>query len=131
MRAPIFRVSNSSFRLISFHIFCRNIIDEVGGHPALLMWVLGNEIVLHEPEKLALKQRINQKMDFARRYTLQKHNRVVPITSCVVDLPESYDFLVNNLNVDLFCANAGYRADSLTDLFTGNVARSTHLVSFS
>lgn len=102
-------------------------IDEVGGHPALLMWVIGNEIELSRKDKQPLRIRINQKMDMIRNYTVTKHNRIIPVTSCVVDNPESYDVLVGNLNVDLFCANAGYRSDSLTDLFTGNPSRRTPL----
>lgn len=101
----------------------KNIIDEVGYHPAILMWAIGNELSLEDPEKVDLLQTVNEMADLAREYTLQRFNRILPITHCTVDLPESYQYLVDNLNVDVFCSNAGYRSDSLTDLYTGNPSR--------
>jgi len=90
------------------------------------MWVMGNEIDISNPSRLAMKNRINNKMDFARNYTMTKWGRRVPVTTCVVDLPETYDQLAKDMRVDVFCANAGYRSDSLTDLFPGNPNRSMH-----
>ena len=104
----------------------RNIIDEVGNHPALLMWVMGNEIDIASENRAFMRKRINDSIKFARQYTLQKWNRSVPLTTCVVDVPETYDMLAVEMDVEVFCANAGYRSDSLTDLFSGNPQRSAH-----
>lgn len=101
----------------------KNLIDEVGDHPAVIMWAVGNELALEEPGKKPLLDTVNQMMNLARDYTKEKHDRILPVTHCVADLPESYRFLSENLEVDVFCSNAGYRSDSLTDLFTGDESR--------
>jgi hypothetical protein len=59
----------------------RNLIDEVGNHPALLMWALGNELAFSETGKPELRDRVNKKMDFIREYTLTKWNRLIPVTT--------------------------------------------------
>jgi len=51
---------------------------------------------------------------------LLRWNRVILITSAVVDLPNSYDHLAQVLDVDVFTTNAGYRGISFTDLWSGN-----------
>jgi hypothetical protein len=101
----------------------KNLIDEVGGHPALIMWVFGNELDFASPRNVQLRSQLNSKMKFIRDYTLAKWNRIVPVTSCVIDIPVLYDALVSSLDVDLFCPNAGYRGGSLTDLFSGNASQ--------
>eukprot|EP01122_Echinamoeba_exundans_P013455 TRINITY_DN5882_c0_g2_i1.p2 TRINITY_DN5882_c0_g2~~TRINITY_DN5882_c0_g2_i1.p2 ORF type:complete len:364 (-),score=74.65 TRINITY_DN5882_c0_g2_i1:1305-2396(-) len=101
----------------------RNLIDEVGGHPALILWVFGNELDFASPKNVQLRSQLNAKMKFIREYTLAKWNRVVPVTSCVIDIPVLYDALVETLDVDIFCPNAGYRGGSLTDLFSGNASQ--------
>jgi hypothetical protein len=100
-------------------------VDEIGNHPALLMWVVGNELGLYSKPDL---RKIVQKMIVkVREYTLQKWNRVIPVTTCEVDLPQSYNLLSDELDVDLFMTNAGYRdvylnslwAPDLNNNFTG------------
>lgn len=105
------------------HQKMQNLIDEVGDHPALLMWSIGNELFLDDPSRRHLLDTINDMSEFTREYTMEKYSRRVPVTHCVVDIPTSYKFYVDNLKVDIFCANAGYRSDSLTDLFSGNPAQ--------
>jgi len=93
-------------------------IDEVGNHPSLLMWNFGNELgVGNDPNLLNV---LNNYMNFIREYTIQRWNRSIPITSAVVDLPESYNTLAAQLNVDIFTTNAGYRGLDFSDLWTGN-----------
>jgi hypothetical protein len=87
--------------------FIEATVEEIGNHSALLMWVVGNELGLNEkPELLA---RVNKMMNKVRTYTYERWNRILPVTTCVTDLPSSYDMLVANLEVDLFMSNAGYR----------------------
>jgi len=93
-------------------------IDEIGNHPALLMYTLGNELPLSsDPSILAL---VNEYIGFARSYMMLKWGRVVPLTSAVVDLPTSYAYLAENLDVDVFTTNAGYRGISFVDLWSGS-----------
>jgi len=116
-------------------------IDEVGNHPALLMWTLGNELPLNANNS-ALVATLNQRIQFARNYTLYKWNRFIPITVAVVDDPtsyhilesgmnwllsheldfesNSYNYLVGALDVDVFTTNAGYRGFTYSDLWSGN-----------
>jgi len=72
-------------------------IDEVGNHPALLMWTLGNELPLNANNS-ALVATLNQRIQFARNYTLYKWNRFIPITVAVVDDPTSYHILESGMN---------------------------------
>jgi hypothetical protein len=89
-------------------------VDEVGDHPALLMWAVGNELGLFM--KPALRDIVNTLMDYLREYTLQKWNRIVPVTTVEVDSPGTYYQLVNQMRVDVFTSNCGYR-----DVFIGTV----------
>lgn len=101
----------------------KNLIDEVGNHPAVVMWAVGNELSLEDPSKNELLATVNRMMNLARTYTLEKWGRILPSTHCGADYPESYEFLSENLDVDLFCSNAGYRSDSLTNLFSGDESK--------
>ena len=87
----------------------------LGGHPALLMWALGNELGLSDPAKRPLLDFVNELAGLIQEEMLAVHGRTVPITTCDVDLPESYDLfldvLYENGNFTLFCTNAGYRGD--------------------
>lgn len=102
-------------------------IDEVGNHPALLMWAFGNELNMMDPAMVDL---INYYTGFIKQYTQQKWNRKVPVTCAVVDLPHSYDMLAERLHVDVFTTNAGYRGVTFTDLWNGNpVTKGWHHLS--
>ena len=82
------------------------------------MWALGNELPLQDPILVPL---LNDYMGYARVYTKQRWDRVIPATHAVVDLPFSYDYLAKNLDVDIFSTNAGYRGFGFSDLWDGNV----------
>jgi len=95
-------------------------IDEVGNLPALLMYTLGNELPYSTTGNGAkLVTQVNSLIQFARNYQQSKWNRTIPITSPVIDIPQYYDYLVPNLAVDVFTANAGYRGTTFTNLWTG------------
>jgi hypothetical protein len=89
----------------------RNVIDEVGNHPSILMFALGNELPLDDN----LIGILNKYIAYSKSYMQQKWNRSVPITHAVVDLPTSYDHLAKTLNVDVFSSNAGYRGLGFQD----------------
>jgi hypothetical protein len=108
---------------MSLTLLTRNLIDEVGDHPAILMWVVGNEFDFKSSALLQLRALLNDEFQKVRDYTKSKWNRVLPVTTCVIDIPDTYDILADTLDVDLFCANAGYRGESLTDLFSGNAGQ--------
>lgn len=93
-------------------------IDEVGNHPALLMWAFGNELPLNgNPDLVNL---MNMYITYIKQYTLTKWGKNILITVAVVDLPESYNTLAATLDVDIFTTNAGYRGFTFSDLWTGN-----------
>ena len=89
------------------------------------MWALGNELPLDN----TLVGLLNDYMGYARVYTKQKWNRVLPCTHAVVDLPPSYDWLARDLDVDVFSTNAGYRGFGFSDLvrISRNVFSSSNL----
>jgi len=97
----------------------RSQIIDVGDHPALLMWAMGNELNFKKnPDMLSF---INKHLGMIRNVTLDLHGRVVPVTSAVVDDPEIYDELVPVLDVDVFTTNAGYRGpDGFGTLWAGD-----------
>jgi hypothetical protein len=92
-------------------------VTEIGNHPALLMWCLGNEIeVDKKPDLLAI---INDKIDVIHQKMKSIHNRFVPVTHAVIDDPTTYEQLAADLKVDVFTTNAGYRDVVLAPLWDG------------
>lgn len=71
---------------------------------------------MNNPELL---EKVNFAMDTLRNYTLAKWNRLIPATVAIVDDPTTYDFYVQNLRVDVFTTNAGYRSVYFDPLFDG------------
>lgn len=86
--------------------FVRFQIDEVGYHPAILMYTFGNELGFFG-EQQWFKDKVNSLIAYARGYQMLKWNRTIPITSAVIDLPPSYATLFFELDVDVFTTNAG------------------------
>lgn len=92
-------------------------VKEMGNHPALLMFCLGNEMgVERKPDVLRL---VNEKMQVVRDKMKQIHNRVVPVTHAVADDHTTYEYLIEHLKVDVFTTNAGYRNIEMEPLWTG------------
>jgi hypothetical protein len=89
-------------------------VDELGNHPALLMWCVGNNLNLYQNTKL--RQTVNYAMNKVRSYMLQKWNRVVPVTNAEADLPEAYVPLIQELQLDVYTANV-YRGIYLSQLW--------------
>jgi len=101
--------------LIDKHIDAQ--VQEQGGHPALLMWCIGNEMDIINDA--GLRETVNAKIARIRRRTYEIHGRKIPVTSAVVDYPEKYEFMVQNLDVDVFTTNAGYRDIYMDPLWAG------------
>jgi hypothetical protein len=80
------------------------------------MWNFGNELDYPDESVIVM---MNDYFAFIRNYTWTKFNRFVPITTAVRDTPSLYDWMVKELNVDIFTANAGYRGPSFWDLWKG------------
>lgn len=89
-------------------------VDELGNHPALLMWCVGNNLGLYN--KPDLKKKVNQMITKVKSYMLQKWNRIVPVTNAESDLPTAYISLLEDMKVDLFTANV-YRGLYLSKLW--------------
>jgi len=49
---------------------------------------------------------------------LQKYNRIIPVTTVEVDSPGTYYKLINEMRVDLFTSNCGYRDVYIGTVFT-------------
>lgn len=92
-----------------------NLIEEVGNHSALLMWVVGHNWDMSEK---SFRNRMKTMIEYARTKMEEIWDRQVPITYCSADTPENFASTLSNLGVDVFCANAGYRAD-LKPIFDG------------
>lgn len=98
--------------------YLQNQIDEVGNHPALLMFTLGNELPLSSNPQLL--QMVNDYIKFSKDYLMTKWGRSVPFTHAIVDYPASYNTLYEQLEVDVFTSNAGYRGIGFSDLWDGS-----------
>jgi uncharacterized membrane protein YgcG len=98
--------------------FIRDQIDEVGWHPAIIMYTFGNELPLNSD--VVLLGKVNGFINYARNYQFTKWARTIPITNAVVDLPLSYDNLFQNLDVDVFTTNNGYRGFSYSSFWDGD-----------
>jgi len=108
----------SSLSQQQFQEYLQNQIDEIGNHPALLMYTLGNELnLLGNPRLL---DQVNNYINFARNYSLSKWGRSIPFTHAIVDNPSSYNTLFASLRVDVFTTNAGYRGLGFQDLWDGS-----------
>lgn len=111
-------------------------VTELGDHPALIMWCLGNEMGLDS--KPGMLDFINDKMQVVRDQMMKIHKRKIPVTHAVVDDPTTYDNLIQNLKVDVFTTNAGYRDIHMEPLWSGeenfegwtNVSRRLNLPMF-
>ncbi|PRP81615.1 hypothetical protein PROFUN_01122 [Planoprotostelium fungivorum] len=100
--------------------YIRNIIDEVGNHPALLLYTFGNELQFSSRDQ-AYIDKINSFIDYARSYQNTKWNRKIPFTVALIDIPNWYSTLVNGLHHDIVTTNAGYRGFDFTDLWSSHL----------
>jgi len=96
-----------------------NQIDEIGYHPALVMYTFGNELGTATADQSFIDS-LNHFFNFIRTYQEKKWGRKIPVSIAEVDLPSSYEKLASTLDVDVFSTNAGYRGFTFTDLWTGN-----------
>jgi len=99
--------------------YLRNQIDEVGNHPAILMFSVGNELPILAD--VPLRDKLNQYIAYARNYTYAKWGRTIPITHAMNDDPFSYDTIYQKLDVDVMSTNAGYRGEGFQDLWEGGL----------
>lgn len=93
-------------------------IDEIGNHPAILMFSLGNEWPVAGDSEL--RNKLNDFISFARNYTLSKWGRKIPFTHAMNDDPFAYDTMYRYLDVDVVSTNAGYRGEGFQDLWDGS-----------
>jgi len=102
--------------------YVRSLVDNVGGHDALLMWQFGNELPLSVQDNNlgpTIIAKLNHFFDYARSYTFKRWMRHVPISIALVDLPSWYNTLSRDLKVDIITTNAGYRGPTYSDLWFG------------
>jgi len=110
-----------SFSTEKMEEYIRNLVDNVGDHPALLMWQFGNELPLSDPTLgPQIIPKLNHFFDYARTWTYLRYNRVIPVSIALVDLPSQYNSLSTQLKVDIITTNAGYRGPTYSDLWVGN-----------
>jgi hypothetical protein len=104
----------------------KNLVSELGTHPALLAWVVGSDWGLEDPTASALTTRVNQVIDYAKQ---QGTN--VPLTYCVSNLPQAAQFYADNLHIDFVCTNAGWDGpQGITD-FLGDSSDAASWASLS
>merc|ERR1712137_686727 len=88
--------------------YIRSLVDNVGNHPALLMWQFGNELPLTVTDNNlgpTLIAKLNHFFDYARTYTWIRWQRILPISVALVDLPSAYNELVRDLKTDIVTTN--------------------------
>jgi len=97
-------------------------LDELDGHPALLMYSVGNELIRVSPTFTDSKilTYINQLIGYV------KSKSRIPVTHALIDYPPVYPVLAQQLNVDVFSVNV-YRGNDLTSLWE-ELANITHPV---
>jgi hypothetical protein len=98
--------------------YIMNQIDEVGNHPAILMFSVGNEWPIASDASLLAK--LNHFIAFARNYTMTKWGRKIPVTHALNDDPFAYNEIYAGLDVDVMSTNAGYRGEGFQDLWSGD-----------
>lgn len=109
----------------------RQQIDEVGNHPALLMWNVGNEILAPNdvPVYSKMLARLQDVLALVKDYQSKTNGdrktwtRWVPTTHAVVDLPFQYDQWLEDIDVEVFSTNAGYRGNDFSNLWTGDASQ--------
>lgn len=82
-------------------------VEEAGNHTAVVMYLVGNEIDVCNDE--TIREIINRQMDRVRYYQLTRWNRFIPVSTTLVDLPNCYEKLFQELHADIISTNAGYR----------------------
>jgi len=99
--------------------YIENLIDEVGYHPAVLMYQFGNELqFLNNDQSYVTK--INGYLSHARSYQLQRWGRALPVSTALIDYPPYYNTLVPALDMDIITTNAGYRGYNFQNLWSGS-----------
>lgn len=89
-------------------------IEELGDHPALLAYMVGNELDFRsKPDLLALVNRLMRKV---RRYTMEYWNRIVPASTALIDKPSEFNWAIRELDVDFFTVNV-FRSLGMQQLF--------------
>lgn len=89
-------------------------IDQLGNHPALLMWAVGNELPL--AARADLRDKVNWSMWYIRKYMRHRWGRSVPVTTVTFDYPPIYEQLIREMIVDVFSVNS-YRGLGLHTLW--------------
>jgi hypothetical protein len=108
-------ITNTAEDLVKKHIEAE--ITELGNHPALLMWIVGNELPLYTDKNLLAL--VNKYMGVVRTRQQALWNRRIPVSHAVMDLPVQYSYMMQNLDVDIFVTNAGYRDVYMEPLWDG------------
>jgi hypothetical protein len=101
-----------------FEQFLRFQIDEVGWHPAVLMYSVGNELPIYRDQ--ALLSKLNHYLNYARAYQYARWGRHIPTTHAIVDYPDGYNWFFENLDVDVLTINNGYRGTQYGGIWVGD-----------
>jgi len=122
---PLICDDNSFAKLDSatYKRYLRWQIDEIGNSSALLMWQLGNEQswmwgnLWNDTATLA---KVNDYVNYARRYTLSKWGRIVPVSIAFQSTLSKFDTWFSKLNVDVLSTNFfGYNYKGLCNPSNG------------
>jgi len=120
---PLFAVESAISGISSTFMmeYIENLIDEVGYHPAVLMYQFGNELqFLNNGQDYVTK--INSYLSHARSYQLSRWGRALPVSTALIDYPPYYNSLVPALDIDIITTNAGYRGYNFQNLWSGGDA---------